>query len=118
MLLFALFAGAIFFVVETSFQHSDFYPAALARARANPQVIEKIGQPLTAGWMTTGSVNTSGPTGNADIAIPVSGPKGKGTLYVVAKKSAGIWKFETLQVAVVGEEERIDLLAAEVNPEH
>jgi hypothetical protein len=110
LLMFASFVGGILLVVESSLQHSDAYVQALARARADPQVVEKIGQPIKAGWMASGSINVAGPSGDADISIPISGPKGKGTLYVVAKKSAGQWRFETLQVEVTGAAERIDLL--------
>jgi len=113
ILLLAAFVGSILLIVETSFQHSGFYSEALARARANPQVTEKIGLPLQAGWLASGSMNTSGPSGSADVSIPISGPKGKGTIYVVAKKSAGEWKFRTLQVEIEGETSRIDLLKPE-----
>jgi len=115
LLLAVAFIGGILFLVENSFQHSEFYTQALARARANPQVAEKIGQPLQAGWLASGKLNTSGSSGDADISIPVSGPKGKGTLYVVAKKSAGVWTLVTLQVEVAGEAERINLLQPDEN---
>ena len=110
------FVASILFVVETSFQHSGFYSEALTRARANPQVVDKIGRPIAAGWLASGSVNVSGSSGKADLSIPVSGPKGKGTIYVVANKSASVWTFETLQVGIDGEAERIDLLAPEGTP--
>lgn len=112
LLLFASFVGGILLVVESSFQHSDSYVQALARARADPQVVEKIGQPIEPGWMASGSIDVSGSSGDADISIPIRGPKGKGTLYVVAKKRAGRWEFETLQVEVTGHAGRIDLLRA------
>jgi len=115
LLLAVAFVGGILFLVETSFQRSEFYTQALARARANPQVAEKIGQPLQAGWLASGNLNVSGPSGDANVSIPVSGPKGKGTLYVVAKKSAGVWTLVTLQVEVAEEAERIDLLQTEKN---
>ena len=109
------FVGTILLIVETSIQHSDFYPVALARARANPEVLEKLGQPLQAGWLASGSINvsstsSSGSSGNAKVSIPIHGPKGKGTLYVVAQKTAGEWTFETLQVEIEGASQRIDLL--------
>jgi|SRR5579864_6749758 hypothetical protein len=106
----ASFVGSILLIVETSIQHSDFYPVALARARATPEALEKLGQPIQTGWLASGSINISGSSGNADVSIPLRGPRGKGTLYVVAKKSAGEWKFETLQVEIAGETRRIDLL--------
>ena len=114
-LLFASFVGGILFIVESSFRHSDSYVQALARARANPQVVEKLGQPIEAGWTASGSINVSGSTGDADISVPISGPKGKGTLYVVAKKSAGRWEFQTLQFEFEGERDRIDLLRTPEN---
>jgi Cytochrome oxidase complex assembly protein 1 len=91
-LVFAVFVGSIFLLLGTSFRHSEFYTGALARARAKPQVSEKIRQPLQEGWLASGSVNTSGPSGDADLSIPINGPKGKGTLYLGAEKSAGLWK--------------------------
>lgn len=115
LLLACAFVGGIFFLVESSFQHSEFYAQALARARANPQVILKMGKPLQAGWLASGSLNTSGSSGDADISIPVSGPKRKGTLYVVAKKTTGVWTLVKLEVEVAGEPGRIDLLQPEEN---
>lgn len=113
LLLAITFVGGILLIVETSFQHSGCYIQALARARADGNVVQRMGQPLVPGWLALGSINISGPSGNADISIPVSGPKGKGTIYVVAKKSAGEWNFEKLQVEVEGETLRIDLLKTE-----
>jgi hypothetical protein len=110
----AAFVTGILLIVETSFRHSDCYTQALARSSANPQVLEKIGQPIVAGWFVSGNINISGPSGNADISIPISGPKGKGTIFVVAKKSAGEWSFETLQVGIEGQTQRIDLLTPKV----
>lgn len=107
------FIAGIFFLVESSIKNTPAYTEALARAQANPVVAEKIGQPLHAGWFISGSINISGSSGNADFSVPISGPKGKGTLYVVAKKSAGRWQFETLQAEIEGNSERIDLLVPE-----
>jgi hypothetical protein len=115
LLLAASFIGAVFVLVETSFQHSDYYTQALAKARANPQVAEKMGRPLKAGWLASGNLNTSGSSGDVDISFPLSGPKGKGTLHLVAKKNAGVWQIQTLQVEVAGEAEAIDLLQPEEN---
>jgi hypothetical protein len=113
LILVGAFVGSIFFIVESSFRQSGCYTQALSRAQANPEILEKIGQPLTPGWLASGNINISGPSGNADISIPISGPRGKGTLYVVAKKSAGEWSFQRLEAEVEGAEHRIDLLKSE-----
>ena len=44
----------------------------------------------------------------------ISGPKGKGTIYVVAKKSAGEWSYSRMEVEVEGQPGRIDLLRPSV----
>jgi hypothetical protein len=98
--------------VEGSVKRSNAYTQALARVQADPQVSDKIGRPIEPGWFISGSVNVNGDSGDANLSIPISGPKGKGKIYVVSKKSAGLWQFETLQVEVDGLAERIDLLQA------
>jgi Cytochrome oxidase complex assembly protein 1 len=47
--------------------------------------------------------------GEANPSIPLSGPKGKATLYVEAKKSADTWFFQTMVVKIERNGERIDL---------
>lgn len=110
LVLFAGFAAAIVFFVFGVMKSSDVYAQALERARAAPAVVEALGTPIEEGLFMSGSINVSGPSGHADIAIPLSGPHAKGTLYVVADKSAGEWRFRTLQLAVDGGGKRIDLL--------
>jgi hypothetical protein len=99
------------FVIVGSIRSSDAYKQAMAKANANPEVVLRIGQPMQPGWLVSGNISVSGPSGDADLAIPVSGPKGKGTIYAVAKKSAGQWTFSRLEVEIEGQPGRIDLLA-------
>jgi hypothetical protein len=60
----------------------------------------------------TGNINFANDSGNADLAIPLSGPQGHGTVYVVARKSAGTWSYDRFEVELDGAEERINLLKA------
>jgi hypothetical protein len=69
-----------------------------------------LGEPIELGFWISGSINISGPTGNADFSVPLSGPKGAGRLYIVGEKSAGKWSFDLLEVEIDGRDERIDLL--------
>lgn len=110
ILLLAGFAACILFIVETSFKHSDAYQEALATARNDPRVVEQLGEPLHEGWFASGQIKVSSSSGYAELSIPLSGTKGAGTLYVVARKSAGRWSFDTLRLQVAGHEEAIDLL--------
>jgi hypothetical protein len=110
IVLFLAFIAGVLSIVELSLKSSGAYIQALAAAQANPQVANKIGRPLKAAWFVSGDINTNGDSGDADISIPISGPKGRGTIYAVAKKIAGNWQFETLQVELDGQPDRIDLL--------
>jgi cytochrome oxidase complex assembly protein 1 len=110
IVLFAAFVGGIVFTVAGAMKSSDAYKLAMAKAQSNPLVQQRLGTPIAAGMFVSGSVNVAGTSGKADITIPISGPKGKGTIYVDATKFAGEWKFNRLEVGIDGEEQRIDLL--------
>jgi len=59
-LLFLAFVGSIVVIVFSAMKSTDVYKEALARAKADPAVIEAA-------------------SGESNLAIPISGPKGKGT---------------------------------------
>ena len=83
---------------------------------ASPVAVEALGAPIEEGLLVMGNINLSGSSGEADLTIPLSGPKGNGTLYVVARKSAGQWTFSQLVLVVSESGDRIDLLAAADDP--
>ena len=58
-----------------------------------------------------GSINVSPGSGDADLSVPISGPKGKGTVYVTAQKTAGTWAYSLMLATVEGSNDKIDLLA-------
>jgi photosystem II stability/assembly factor-like uncharacterized protein len=93
---------------------SEVSKLAFARAQSDLGVAQRLGEPVKRGWFVTGNVEGGGSTGHADLAIALSGPKGKGKLYVVATEHAGQWTFETLQLKLEGEDKRIDLLQSAV----
>jgi hypothetical protein len=108
-----LFLGGIAMIAWFAFammKQSDVYADAVAQARAHPAAIEALGTPIEEGLFVSGQINVTGPSGDADLAVPLSGPKGKATLYIVASKSAGQWRFSTLQLQPDAGAARIDLL--------
>ena len=110
MLLFVIFVGSILVIVFDAMKSTDVYKDALSQARGNSAVIEALGTPIKDGFLVSGNTNVNGASGEANLAIPISGPKGKGTIYVSAKKSLGQWKYSGLVVEVGQTHERIDLL--------
>jgi len=110
VLLFAASVGGIVMLVFGSMKQADVYKEALARAQSDPVVAQKLGSPIESGMFLSGNINVNGPSGEAKLAIPIHGSKAKGTIYVEATKSAGKWNYALMQVAVNGEDTRIDLL--------
>ncbi len=106
------FIAAIVLVVFGAMKSSDAYKTAVAQASAHPEVIAALGTPIEEGMFVSGKTNVDGSTGEADLTIPISGPKGKAKIYAVATRTAGRWKYSTLEVEIFGRVERIDLLAS------
>ncbi len=108
--LFAGFIGLIFYGVTSMIRSSEVYQMALQSARKNPELVSALGEPIVEGIFITGNISEGGASGSADLAIPISGPRGEATLYVVARESAGQWTFRRLIVEISKTEDRIDLL--------
>lgn len=109
IILVCLFIGGIFFGITSIMKDSDAYKGAMTEVQHNNLVIEKLGKPIESDGMVSGSINVSNNSGNCNIQIPIKGPKGKGTVFVVATKR-GDWKYEELAVYIEATKEEIDLL--------
>jgi hypothetical protein len=116
--LFAALVAILVFVVMGAMKSTDAYKLALDKAQKDARVQQRLGTPIEAGWFASGSVNVSGSSGKADLTIPISGPKGKATIYVDATKFASEWKFNKLEVGFEGDPEHLDLLAPPPPPDH
>ena len=112
----AAFGAVMIFIISTSFRASDVYKQAMSEATRNSQVRGQIGEPVRAGWFIFGELKYSGAGGYANFAIPISGPRGKGRIRVVAYKN-GVWRFTSLQVYVEGQTQPIDVLSIHPAPE-
>ncbi len=89
--------------VSSMIASSEVYQKAVAAAQSSPEVAEQLGTPITADAANTkGTISTRGISGNADLIIPLAGPKNQGRLYATARREDGVWKFYTLSVDVNG----------------
>jgi Cytochrome oxidase complex assembly protein 1 len=109
------FVGSIALIVFSAMKSTDVYKDALARAQAHPSVIEALGSPIKEGFLVSGNTNVNGASGEANLSIPISGPNGKGTIYVAANKSLGRWNYSGLIVEITKTHQRIDLLRSRVS---
>jgi hypothetical protein len=115
--LFVAFIVSIGLIVFGALKSTDLYKEAVAKAKANPAVVEALGSPIEEGLFVSGSSNVNGATGESNLSIPISGPKGKGTIYLSAKKSLGRWNYDDLVVEIKNTGERIDLLEKKTDSE-
>lgn len=109
IIIFGLFIGGIFFGITSMMKDSDAYKESMTAVQNNKLVVEKLGNPIETDGMISGSISTSNNTGECDLQIPLKGPKGKGTLFVIASKR-GKWKYEQMSVYIDKTDEEIDLL--------
>jgi hypothetical protein len=103
------FVALIVVAVFGAMKSSDAYKIAVTRAKNDERVVRAIGKPMSEGLFISGNTNVTGASGEADLAIPISGPKGKAKIYAVATKSAGEWVYSKLVVRVESTGETIDL---------
>ena len=101
--------AAIFFTVTSVLKETEAYKSSIQAMEANAQVMQILGPPIKAGF-PSGRVNTTGPSGEAQLAIPVEGQKASGVLYVEATRRMGVWKTDRLELEVEGRAERINLI--------
>ena len=95
----------IFFSVFAIMKSSGAYQMALEKVTSHQKVVALLGEPIEPGFFVSGSVNTSGPSGQANLSFSISGPHGDAKVYVFANKETGEWKI--LRLAVVSEEKKM-----------
>ncbi|MCF7787975.1 MAG: cytochrome c oxidase assembly factor 1 family protein [Prosthecobacter sp.] len=94
-----LFSVGIYVVAMRVIQKTDVYEDAFKRVQNSAEVQAELGTPIETGWAFSGSVNYKNGSGNAEFTVPVTGPKGEGSMNVKADKSSGAeWKYSTLEV--------------------
>ena len=110
---FLAFIGFIVTVVIGGMKSSAPYRDGMERARRDDRVVALLGTPIESGWFISGSINTENADGNANLSIPIHGPKGKARLHVVGEKESGRWRYTTMTVTPETGDP-IDLLRAEL----
>ena len=95
----AVFSVGIYFFAMNVIQKTDVHADAFKRVQNSAEVQAALGTPIETGWTFSGSVNYSNDIGDANFTVPVTGPKGEGTMVVKAHKSSGTeWQYAVLEV--------------------
>ena len=105
MFLFVSIFSMFLFLLKTSYVNVQ----ALRLAKENGEVEEKLGSPIKAAFLIGGRITWTGPSGEAYVFSPISGPKGEGVVEGHAVKKEWKWEFDELYV-ILKDEQKINLL--------
>ena len=89
---------------------------AIYAAQTSPELIEELGEPMTGGKPDGKFVSKRG-SGNADLTIPLRGPKGGGLLREWAQQRNGAWHLCSLSFELQDGATRIVVDAAKTHCE-
>ncbi len=113
-----IMAGLIFYGIMASLRQSDACQKALELARNSEVMKQELGEPIEMGWFVSGSVSIKNGLGDSDFSVPISGPKGGATVYIVGKKQGGgPWDFSKVDAVLDNGGRVVDLRpAAAISP--
>lgn len=103
-------------VVFSALRSSEVAKHAVSQAQADSRVTSLLGQPIEMGYFVAGTLNVTGSTGQADMSIPISGPKGKAKIKAQATRSGGVWNYTKLDVTPSDGGPPIDVLKSSSSP--
>ena len=89
--------GLVVFIFSL-IKSSDAYQQPVAAAKASAEVKAALGDPVTEKWYVMGKINITNDRGYANLQIPLSGPNGDATLYVIGTRAQGTWTYQTMVV--------------------
>jgi hypothetical protein len=85
-----LLAISILFYFRSSQRRAVIADPAIYAAQTSDELIEKLGEPMRAG-KPVGQFVSKGGNGNADLEIPLEGPRARGALLEWAQQERGQW---------------------------
>lgn len=110
ILMLMVLVGTLFFGVTKMFANSEPYQYALEQASTNEKVIAVMGEPIEKKGIVSGNMSLSDDDGEANFKLPIKGPKGEGSIVILAVKNYGEWIYKELYVQIEDSEEVINLL--------
>ncbi len=110
LVIFAFFIGATIFGVSKVLTNSSPYQEGLAKAQEDEYIIQVLGEPIETNGIMNGSLTYENGVGNADISIPIIGPNGTASIYVIGTKQNEEWIYSKMYVIISETNEQVDLL--------
>ena len=92
--------GSIFYGVTNAIEGSQPYEYALEKINLDEDLINALGSPILKDGLVSGSWNYTNGKKSAIMTVPISGPKGKGTLFVEASAEDDDWTYQVIRVEI------------------
>lgn len=96
--------------VSTLFKESAPYQTAVNKAKESSWVIERLGEPIETTGIAQGNINLSNGSGEADLQIPIKGPKDEAVIMVWGTKNGGEWSYKYIRISIDDSGEVYDLI--------
>jgi hypothetical protein len=110
LVLFASIAALIFVLIVNTIKSSEGFKEAIVHIEESQAVEQVLGTPVETGFMPQGNIQYKNGRQSVDFSIPVSGPKGKGVLFVVGEKDGSFWNYSRLEIKLDDSDKTINLL--------
>lgn len=110
IILMVAFAGSLFFGISSMMTDSQAYKDSMEAVSTNQEVIAILGEPIETNGMHGGNFSYKNGVSSAEFSIPIKGPKGEATIFVIGSGKDENWTYETMEVHIDRTNEIIDLL--------
>jgi hypothetical protein len=111
LLVYTVFASMLvrlILVIAASLKSTEAFKLAVTRLEASQEAFRLLGKPISTGF-PMGSIEVSGPSSKASLSFSVTGPNGKGTIFMDATKDLGQWKVNRMVLEQEASGHRIDI---------
>ncbi len=99
----------LFLAHEAQLRGNPAVKTAMNLVSSSPEATVALGTPIKVGPGMHGIVHDFAASGYAILTIQVSGPSGKGTVYVMANRSSDGWGIERAVLEIASRSQKIDL---------
>jgi len=110
IVMFMVFIGPAIFGVSKLFTGAEPYKDGLAKVQQDEYLLSLLGEPIETDGIMQGNISYTNGDSNANIAIPIKGPKNTAKVYVVGTKENNKWSYTEMYVIINETDEQIDLL--------
>lgn len=102
MMVLSMLAGVgAMYAMMSSLKDTAPYREAMARVRANPSMVQALGEPIETMWIPLGAVEQR-EKGQAQFIVFLRGSRGEGNVDVQGTFEDGLWRYRRLEGEIDG----------------